>query len=359
MRGTCEALLVAAVSAAACVAADLSALDDYIETELQLNGVPGAGVAVWRRGDIVYARGFGVRSRAGKEPMTADTPVDLASVSKSLTALAVTRLSGQGELDIDAPVTKYLPELGSKFRRTSIRHLLRHTSGLTRRDDYRVPCCGQPGEHDLDVAVARLAAAKPSNLSREEFVYANSNYVLLAAVVQRVSGRPFPAFLRDSVFRPLRMVRTTLDAAEAASWKLADPHECRGREIHADPSLFLGWPGSSLVKSTARDMATYLGSVLSAGGHRWSEPYDAGWFVRRRAEWPGNPLVLEHGGDTAGGNTAAVLVPAWNTAAVVLLNLGVHRAVELARGVAAKAAGLPLPRPAKSRHSSGCEVAGS
>jgi CubicO group peptidase (beta-lactamase class C family) len=331
----------------ATVGADLSVIDRYIEMEMELNNVPGAAIAVWHKGEIKYAKGFGVRSTATKEAMTADTPVDLASVSKSLTAVAVNQLSRQGKIDLEAPVTKYIPELGSEFTRIRIRHLITHTSGLTRRDDYRVPCCGTAGEYDLEVAAVKLAAAKPSRMSPVEFVYANSNYVLLAAVVQRVSGQSFPVFMREFVFRPLRMFLTTLYPAEARGWGLADPHE-RGLEgVQPIRSPFLGWYGSSLVKSTARDMAGYLGWVLITGTRRNSAPYDSGWFIRRRTEWPGSPTVLEHGGDTLGGNTAAIVVPAWNMAAVVLLNLSAHRAAEIARGVLARAAGFSGPPPRK------------
>jgi CubicO group peptidase (beta-lactamase class C family) len=333
------------VAGAASSAADVSAIDAYIQAEIALNDVPGAAVAVWRKGSVMYANGFGVRSTATNEPMTADTPVDLASLSKSLTAVAVSQLSRQGKIDPDAPVTKYLPELQGAFTRIRIRHLIRHTSGLTRRDDFLVPCCGQPGEYDLNLAARRLSVAKPSSSPGAEFAYANSNYVLLAAVVQRVSGQFFPVFMRESVFRPLAMLRTTLDPVEAREWGLADPHERRWRQVKPGRSPLLGWYGSSLVKSTAWDMAAYLGWVISSAGRGWSEPYDGGWFIRRRREWLGNPVVLEHGGNTEGGNTAAIVVPAWGIGAVVLLNAGAHRAAEIARGVLARSAGLPLPRP--------------
>jgi CubicO group peptidase (beta-lactamase class C family) len=339
--GAVIGLLPAAV--AVCFAADLSAIDRYLQEAIDLNEVPGASIAVWRRGDIIYAKGFGIRSSITGEPMTAETPVDLASVSKSLTAVAINHLSQQGKIDVDAPVTRYLPELRGSFNRVKIRHLLRHTSGLTRRDDSLLPCCGEPDEYSLDAAVARLAAAKPSG-GAAEFAYANSNYVLLAAIVQRESGQPFPVFMRETVFRPLRMLRTTLDPLEARTWGLADPHERGWRKVEPNRSPFLGWYGSSRVKSTARDMAEYLGWVLKSQRSGWSEPYDCGWFIRRDRAWPANPLVIEHGGDTDGGNTGAIVVPAWNMGAVVLINAGVHRAAEIARDVLARSMGMPAAR---------------
>jgi hypothetical protein len=286
--------------------------------------------------------------------MTVDTPVDLASLSKSLTALAIIELARRGGVDLRASVTRYLPELGEHYTGVTLRQLIRHTSGLTRRDDFLVPCCGQAGEFDLNVAVMRLAGAKPTRPGAR-FAYANSNYVLLAAVAQRVSGEPFVSFLRDSVFRPLGMSHTTLDSTDAIDWGLAEPHERRWGKIQPISRPFLGWYGSSLVKSTARDMACYLEATLASHGSL-VEPYDRGWFIRRRTEWPGKPRVLEHGGDTWGGNTAAIVVPAWNMGAVVLLNIGARRAADIARGVLARAAGLEGSPPAKAPKSSDTDM---
>jgi CubicO group peptidase (beta-lactamase class C family) len=333
--------------------ADLSRIDRYVRAEMSLNEIPGASVAVVRGNEVVYLQAFGVRSIATGEPMTVDTPVDLASLSKSFTALAVMDLAGRGRVDLATPVTRYLPELGEHYRRVTLRHLIRHTSGLTRRDDFLVPCCGQPGEFDLTIAVSRLASAKPRQ--GPGFAYANSNYVLLAAVAQRVSGEPFASFVRDSVFRPMGMSHTTLDPAEATKWGLAEPHERRWGKVQPVLHPFLGWYGSSLVKSTARDMARYLEVTLRSRGSL-AGPYDGGWFIRRRTDLPGNPPVLEHGGDTWGGNTGAIVVPAWKMGAVVLLNIGAHRAADIARGVLARAAGHAGPPPAKASNISDADV---
>ena len=342
-RALGQILLILAIRASA---ADLSRIDAYVRLEMDLNGVPGASVAVVRKGEIVYAKGFGVRNTVTREAMTADTLVDLASVSKPLTASAIKKLERAGRIDRNAPVTEYLPEVGQGYSGVKVRHLLRHTSGLTRSDDFLAPCCGRPGEFDLEVAAAKLATAKPRPNSA--FGYANSNYVLLAAIGERVSRQPFAAVLRELVFRPSGMMRSTLDVQEARGWGLAEPHERRWGRVQPGRSPFLGWPGSSLVKSTAEDVARYLVTVLKTNTNGWRAPYDEGWFIRERPEWTGRPRVLEHGGDTWGGNTAVVVVPSWNMGAVVLLNVGAHRALEIARGVLAIAAGLPAPPPRKA-----------
>lgn len=284
---------------------------------MALNEIAGLSLALVQDGEIL-TRAYGVRSLASVVPMTVGTPVELASLSKSLTALAAWQLSEAGTLDLDAAVARYLPEFGPGA--PTVRDLLRHTSGFTRRDDYRPR--------------SQLAAlARP----RGSFVYANCNYVLLAAVVERVAGEPFPAHLEKRVFGPLGMTQTTLDLEQARAWGRAEPHERQWGRVRPSPSPLSGWHGASTVKSSAKDMGRYLAYLLSSGlasriaaqGTR----YDWGWNLRAGA--------LEHSGDIWGGNTAALLIPAQELGVVVLTNTGVHRALDIARGVADRAAGLP------------------
>jgi len=338
-------------------AVDLRVIDRYIRAEMELNQVPGLALAIVR-GNAISTKAYGVKSLRSGEPMTPDTPVELASVSKPFTALAVLQLVKAGKLNVELPVVRYLPELstggGSAMENITVRHLLRHTSGFTRRNNFLVPCCGQPGEFDLDLAVRKLRAASFRHAPGTRFAYANSNYVLLAALVERLSGLPFPAYMRTHVFLPLGMPRTTLDRTEALGWGLAEPHERQWGRVRPSPSRFFGWYGASLVKSTASDMGRFLAAVLSRDAEvlpagMWLDPpYDWGWFITPRAEWLDGSLVLEHTGDVWGGNTAALIAPERKLGVAVLLNAGVDRAGEIARGVLARTAGRQGPDPGVS-----------
>jgi len=316
-------------------------IDRYVRTEMELNHLPGLALAVVREG-AVETRAFGVKSLATGEAMTVDTPVELASVSKSFTALAVMRLG----VELDRPVVRYLPEF-SLDARIRVRHLLQHTSGLARADDFLVPCCGRPGEFNLGLAVRRIGGARLRRAPGEAFRYANSNYVLLAAVVERVSGQPFPAYMRSQVFEPLGMTRTTVEEVKAR----ATPHEWQWGRMQVSPSRFSGWYGASMVKSTARDMGRYLAALPASGW--WTKPkppvYDMGWFLQPKAEWLKGTPVLEHTGDIWGGNTAVVVAPELRLGVAVLINGGTNRAGPIARGVLRQLAGLPAPVPRTMR----------
>jgi len=340
----------------------LADLEGYLRAEMELNHIPGLALAVVRDGRLAYTRAFGVRSLATGEPMTDQTPVELASVSKSFTALAVLDLERQGRLDLDLPVATYLPEFGAGAgddrSRITVRHLLGHTSGLSRRRDSLMACCGDGGEFDLPVALRKLATSRPVRPPGARFAYANSNYVLLAALVERLGALPFPEYLRRRVFDPLGLTRTTLDPAEARSWGLSESHEWQWGRVRISPSHYKGWYGASLVKSSAADMGRYLAAWLAGGpaplpaAGWWNRPeprrYEAGWFLRPRADWLDRALALEHGGDIWGGNTAVVFAPQLRAGVVVLLNVGTDRAGPIAHAALRQVAGLSLPPPAVS-----------
>lgn len=341
--------------------------DFYLRAEMELNELPGLAAAVVERSRKLVGA-YGVRDLSSGALMTPATLVELASVSKPLTALAIARLHAEGRLDLEEPVRRYLPEFRVDHPdsdRITVRHLVEHTSGLVRADDYRVPCCGRPGEGDLALALRELHPARPRYRPGERFRYANSNYVILAALVERVSGQRFPQYLREQVFRPLGMHRTTLDREQAGEWGLASQHERAWGRFRVAAQPFSGWYGSSLVKSPVEDVAEWLARFLrglsefgAAGSARaWLEnrrrsPYQMGWYVYRDAEWLGGDLVLEHTGFIWGANTAVVVSPRRGLAAAVLINAGTTRAGPVARGLLARAAGLRGAPPQRASFSS-------
>jgi len=120
-------------------------IDEYIRASVDLNQIPGLAVAVVQDGEIAFTQAYGVKNNQTGEPMSRETPVDLASVSKSFTALAVAQLCESGMLDVAAPIYEYLPELRVQsvegWPEITVRDLLQHRSGFNRRADYLLPCC--------------------------------------------------------------------------------------------------------------------------------------------------------------------------------------------------------------------------
>jgi CubicO group peptidase (beta-lactamase class C family) len=312
-------------------------LDHYIESERHLNRLPGVAIAIVRNGQKIV-RGYGLDVRQ---------PVELASLSKPFTAFAIGNLQQEGFLQFDHPVSHYLPQFAPDDPLT-VRHLLRHISGFTRDHDYLIPCCAALGRYSLQQTAATLAAA-PRATAPAAFAYANSNYMLLAAIVERAAGKPFQDYLRDSVLRPIGMTATSFEAP-TLQYRLI------WRTLQPAPPESSSWYGSSLLKSTAADMALLLSALLapnSALGKRLAEnhlqpPYDMGWFISQGQAWPHDELLLKHTGFIWSGSTAAVLAPAGRAGAVVLINVGVPRAGPIAQQILAALTGSHPPLATRS-----------
>lgn len=337
-------------------------IDRFVQAELALNSVPGIALAIVERGEIGLVRAYGIQSVESEQPLTVNTPMGLASLSKALTALAILRLEREGRIERGAIAARILPRLTSaEWAGVTLNHLLQHRSGLRRGHDFLLPCCGSPNELDLEVAVERLNDADLEGLPGESVSYANGNYVLLAAIIERVSGVPFSAYMQQRVFRPLGMRQTSIEGARPTSEAAALPHEWQWGSVRVSPSRFLGWKGSSLVRASAADMAAYLEALLDgkpgdfefmhADGPWWGRlvpGYDLGWVVQEDPEWFGDGLVLEHTGKTWGGRTAAVVAPQTRSAVAVLGNLGTTQSQTIARAILRSLDGSDLTVPKRA-----------
>ena len=364
---TISEVLLGAILAASLVGGVASlpastATDRFVQAELALYSVPGIAIAIVERGEIRQVTAYGIQSVESGETLAANTPMGLASLSKALTALAILRLEQEGLLERGASATEILPKLTSAgWAGVTLNHLLQHRSGLRRSHDFLLPCCGSPDERDLEAAVERLNDADLEGLPGESVSYSNSNYVLLAAIVERVSGVPFSAYMQQRVFKPLGMRQTSIAGAHPSTDMGALPHEWQWGSVRVSPSRFLGWKGSSLARASAADMAVYLEALLDrqpgdfeflhADGPWWGRlnpSYDLGWTVQEDPGWFGDGLVLEHTGKTWGDRTAAVIAPQRRSAVAVLGNLGTTRSQAIARAILLSLDGKNLPVPRKA-----------
>jgi D-alanyl-D-alanine carboxypeptidase len=167
-------------------------------------GVPSASVAIVLGGKVVYSGAFG---RANIKPQRAAEPgmaYPIGSVSKQFTATAVLLLQQQGKLSIDDPVAKYFPEL-TRAKDVTLRNLMTMTSGYEdfAPQDYSIPAWYQPEDPAKTV---QTWATKPLDFDPgTEYQYSNTNYVLLALIVQKITGEPFYTFLRQAVLEPAHL----------------------------------------------------------------------------------------------------------------------------------------------------------
>lgn len=321
---------------------DGTAVDRLVREYRDRTGVPGVVVTVTRGDRTVTAAGYG--HTADGMPIGPDTPVPVASLSKAVTAVAVLQLVREGRIALDRPVTGQLPEFTTADPRSSritVRQLLNQTSGIT---DHRDLAVAQPS--DLRGAVAALRDIRLGADPGAVYHYHNTNYAIAARLVEVVAGRPFAQQVRDRVFAPLGMTRTsTVATSDDMPDRARGYVRAYGLAVPVDePRVFT--QGGYGVVTTAVDLGRWLAfqngvtgsSVLPAGDlvlMRTPVPdYGMGW-------WPDGDGV-SHTGQLFTHNAMATLLPSSGTGIAVVTNTGTGSgddAANLASGLADLARG--------------------
>lgn len=193
---------------------------EYLLESYQKKGEFNGNVVVIRNGEVIFRRSFGNTAGKGDRPLTPEDPLYLASAAKSITAVAIALLEAQKKISYEAPVAQYFPSLKHLLPGVRIRHLLAHTSGI---EDYYKLVTVTPGFTNADAVAAIATQKKILNKPGTKFHYANSNYVLLAEIIGRVSGKEFAQFIEEDILR----------SAGATSGGFA----VRGATANAIPSL--------------------------------------------------------------------------------------------------------------------------
>ena len=171
---------------------------DALASEALRNGpIAGFSIAVFERGKPVLATGYGFADVEAGVAATADTSYPIASVTKHFTAGAILRLADQGKLSLDDPLRRFFPSARPRIGDLTIRHLLDHTSGLTR---------GGPAPRAAALSV--LTRGGTARAQGEDWDYSNYNFSLLGLVIEQVSGRDYAAYVRDELAAPLGLAGT-------------------------------------------------------------------------------------------------------------------------------------------------------
>jgi CubicO group peptidase (beta-lactamase class C family) len=314
--------------------ADYRAFADHIAAELAAAGVPGGALGIVVDGRLAYATGLGVKDAATGEPVGADTVFRVASTSKTFTAATVMSLADDGLVSLDAPVTRYLPELRLQPphdpARLTLRRLLSHTAGVP--DYLELECADGPD------ALAAWFAAHP-NLTLwtppgRLWSYSNLGYSLAGLVAERAGAAPFRQLVEDRVLGPLGMVTATYDVDEViAGNDYAVAHPLDPIDATLTRCGLTDPPG--YLYASVRDLGRFTEAVL-AGGEGAVDPgslvqmalphtstqappdafYGLGLFQQRYQ----SALVVGHPGDLPGMHSAWWLVPGRRFGVVVLVN---------------------------------------
>lgn len=229
----CTALLAGPAGAAA--GESLQArVDALLAPRVAAKEFSGA-VVLTRRGEVVYQRGFGMANHAAGVAFTPDTPADGASLAKTLTAAGLWWLVHEGRIEIDAPVTRYMPEY--PHAQTTVRHLIAHTNGLPPYYEFFDPYFAKDDVRTTRAmlrVVARLAPA-PSFPPGSRFEYSNLGFDAAALLIEQVSGLGYEAFMRERFFERLGMRSSFARPARFADWKGVRTQGYRWRDAEWKP----------------------------------------------------------------------------------------------------------------------------
>jgi uncharacterized protein YbbC (DUF1343 family)/CubicO group peptidase (beta-lactamase class C family) len=268
------ALLACLLSLAAASAAQdpetqrLSVLDPIVESSLQNHDMPGAVLLVGHNGRVVYRKAFGQRSLEPKvEAMTIDTIFDMASLTKVIaTTTAVMQLEQQGKIKLNDPVVKYIPEFGQNGKGDiTLRDLLTHYSGLAPDIDLTPAFNSKAAAYSL--AFAEIPVTPPET----RFIYSDTNFIVLGALVERLTGMSLDAYCAQNVFAPLGMSHTRfLPPAEwipqIAPTQYDENNQMLRGVVHDPRSRRMGGvAGHAGLFSTADDLAKFAQTLLDGG----------------------------------------------------------------------------------------------
>ena len=243
------------------------AIEPIVEQGIANGEMPGAVVVVADRERILYQRVFGNRQvEPSEESMTIDTVFDMASITKPVaTATSVMVLVQQGKIDVDQPVSHYLPEFSGKGKEAiTVSDLLLHVGGLIPDNslkDY------QDGE---EKSWQRICELKPIAERGEKFAYTDVGFIVLGELVERVSDQPLDEFAAEHIFQPLAMSDTGFKPRHELKQRTAPTEKRDGEwirgEVH-DPRSYLldGVAGHAGLFSTAEDLVRY-GQMMLGGG---------------------------------------------------------------------------------------------
>ena len=354
-------------------------LNTDIEKAMSDSGVVGATLSLIDGDRVIVQRGYGYADRATKRKVTSDTLFHIGSVSKTFTATAVMQLVERGLVDLDAPLTRYVPELKLQPRYDNnvitVRSVLDHHSGIPGDVYNGLITVKRPDPGFVDFLLGALSGMPPERPVDTEWAYNNSGYVLLQNLVENVTGQSFLAYTKQHLFDPMAMPHTTYDDASVPSSaltrnytpKISETGSVVGPVRPAPREYVNGWAAGSIVTS-ARDMTNYLRMVVDAGQGVDARVVAPATFHQMRTAQTHLPIDLQsveglgwslasadlsgvgpsmfHDGATAYNFSTVVALP--DTKLAVFVSTNTVGGADIASGIANRA--LELAYQAKTGH---------
>lgn len=351
-----------AVTRAASAADDaLAGRMDAFLSSIYKPGEPGAAVLVKKNGRILLRKGYGLADMELGVPIAPDMVFRLGSITKQFTAVGILKLAEQGKLSLDDDVTAFLPGYPTGGKAVTLKRLLTHTSGLVSYTDLPEWLPLRRKDMSLEELVD-LFKDKPAEFSPgERWQYCNSGYVLLGAVIEKVSGMTYAEFVRKEIFEPLEMRHSDYDSPTRIIPRRIGGYQKGNEGYENAPYLSPTQPyAAGALLSSVDDMTVWIESLLAGRlikretlekaftpgilNNGRTTGYGYGWFI---STYHGR-RIIEHGGGINGFITAMLFAPEDGVSVILLTNaIGDGRDPEAdAFRLAALALGDPYVDPA-------------
>ena len=330
-------------------------LDRILQSEFPPDA-PGATVMVARNGEVIYHKAAGMANLELQVPMRVNNVMEIGSITKQFTAVAILMLMEEGKLQLDDDINNYLPDYPVGEQHITIRHLLTHTSGI---HSYTSMPSWQPlWRKDLSVAeLIDVFKDEPLDFNPgESWAYSNSGYILLGAIIEKASGQSYQNFIEQRIFAKAGMLSSRYGShKELIPMRAAGYQSGSAGYVNAEYlSMTHPYSAGSLM-STVADLLTWntalhSGQLMQPESLRLAftestlnngEPtgYGLGWFLD---EIGGSP-TYEHAGGIFGFASNAIYLPDEKVYVAVLTNCDCHDPQSVATRMAAAAIGKPFP----------------
>ena len=311
-------------------------IDADVEQAMARLQVPGAAVLILEGGRVAYVRGYGFRDKERRLPVTPKTAFEIGSITKQFTAAAILQLQAAGRLDLDRPLSDYLPD-APHAREVTLRQLLSHTSGLHDYLDLPEDRIDEFVQRPITYKelIARLAPLPLDFKPGSRWSYSNTGYLLLGRVIEIVSGETYRDYLQRHFFGPLHLTSTHTIGDEPRLANMAKGYRHAHGALERGPTMDVSWAGAAgfLVTTLADlarwDVALESGRVIPPNAYRemateattkenGGTGYGLGLFV---GEAFGQPRI-GHTGASLSFTAADENFPRQRTRIIALTNLG-------------------------------------
>jgi CubicO group peptidase (beta-lactamase class C family) len=335
-----------------------ASIDDFVSRSMTRHHIPGASIAVVKDGKPILINSYGLANVELRVPTTQDTVYQLASVTKTYTAAAIMNLVKEGKFSLDDKITERLPELPKAWEKVTVRNLLNHTSGI--KSYTSVPDFARTSRKDYTPReILDLVAKAPLEFAPgAKWRYNNTGYFLLGMLIEKVTGKPYGAYMAERVFKPLGLTRTRANDLQAVITNRAQGYRWTGKELKNAEYVSPTQPfAAGMLVSTISDLVKWDAALanhtildeptleLMWTATRLSDgkeaAYGFGWGVSR----VNGHRQVSHGGGIPGFSTEIARFVDDKLTVIVLTNAEGGRAQALARGIAA----LYVPALAETR----------